>query len=325
MVRWGILGTASIAMRRLVPAIHGAYGCELAAIASRDAERARRAASDAVIPASYGSYQALLDDPAIDAVYIPLPNHLHVEWTIKALEAGKHVLCEKPIALSAVQARLVAEASARFPKLKVMEAFMYRMHPRWEAIRALVIEGGLGALGTIHTDFFYDNTNPGDIRNQAATGGGALLDIGCYAISVARWLFHREPELAQGTSRVDPRFGIDRLTSGVLDFGSGTATFSCATQLPWHQQVSITGSLGRIEVDRPFNPVRDHPTSFRLIRGEREEDEVVFPACDQYGIMVDRFTTAILEEGPVPTPIEDAIANMAVIDAVASGAASTRD
>jgi predicted dehydrogenase len=319
-IRWGILGTASIAMRRLVPAIQLSQHGEIVAIASRELPKAEAAAREASIPSAHGSYQALIDDPDVDAIYIPLPNNLHLPWTLRALEAGKHVLCEKPLGLSANEARGIMQAAQRQPHLKVMEAFMYRFHPRWEAIRALIQEGGIGALGTVHTLFCYDNTNPADIRNQSGTGGGALLDIGCYGISVARWLFGHEPVHVRGARQLDPRFGIDRLTSGVLDFGNGTATFTCGTQLPWQQQVTIVGATGRIEVDRPFNPHGDRASSYRIVRGDQEPVEVHFPACDQYTIMVDRFQDAIRNDTPVPTPLEDAMANMTVIDGLASGA-----
>jgi predicted dehydrogenase len=284
-VRWGILGTASIAMRRVVPAIQASTNGEVAAIASRELTTARNAAESAGIPVAYGSYQELLDDPGVDAIYIPLPNHLHLPWTIRALEAGKHVLCEKPVTLSAKEVQALGRSVQRFPGLKVMEAFMYRFQPRWQAIHALIKDGALGELATVHTIFAYHNTDPADIRNQSGMGGGALLDIGCYGVSVSRWLFGREPKTVQGSVQRDPGFGTDRLTSAVLDFDPGTATFTCATQLPWHQQVSICGSAGRIEVERPFNPLADQPGAFRCFLGD-DVEEAVFPASDQYALMV---------------------------------------
>lgn len=323
-VRWGILGTASIATRRLIPAIAASTAGEVVAIASRELAKAESAAAEAGIPVSYGSYQALIDDPSVDAIYIPLPNHLHLPWAVRALEGGKHLLCEKPLALTASEGRRIQTSAQRFPRLKAMEAFMYRFHPRWEAIHAMVRGGGIGELGTVHTVFCYDNADPHNIRNQVGTGGGALLDIGCYAISVARWLFGREPALVRGTRQLDPRFGVDRLTSGVLDFETGTATFTAATQLPWQQQVVILGSAGRIEVDRPFNPHTDRATAFRLIRGDADAELFQFPAIDQYQVMIDRFNQAVLDDTAVPTPLDDAVANMAVIDAVTAGARGRR-
>jgi predicted dehydrogenase len=322
-VRWGILGTALIAERRLIPAIQASGNGEVVAIASRQLPKAEALAAQASVARAHGSYQALIDDPGVDAVYIPLPNNLHLPWTIRALESGKHVLCEKPLALTADEARSIQHTARRFPHLKVMEAFMYRFHPRWHAIHTLVRDGGLGSLGTVHTVFCYDNVDPADIRNLSSLGGGALLDIGCYAISVARWLFGREPAHVRGARQLDPRFNTDRLTSGVLDFGDGTATFSCATQLPWQQQVTIIGSTGRIEVDRPFNPHADQPSSYRLVRGDNLE-ECGFPPHDQYRAMVEQFNQAILQGTAVPTGLDDAVANMTVIDAVVSGGKSRR-
>jgi predicted dehydrogenase len=317
-VRWGILGTASIAMRRVVPAIQASPSGEVAAIASRELATARKAAAAAGISAAHGSYQALLDDPGIDAIYIPLPNHMHLPWTIRALESGKHVLCEKPLALSADEVRALDRITKRFTGLKVMEAFMYRFQPRWQAIHALIKDGTLGDLATVHAVFGYHNTNPADIRNQPEAGGGALLDIGCYGVSVARWLFGREPKTVQGSVQRDPGFGTDRLTSGLLDFDPGTATFTCATQLPWQQHVSIIGSAGRIEVERPFSPLADQPAAFRCFVGD-DVEEAVFPASDQYTLMVAAFERAIVQDTAVPIPLDDSLANMTVLDAVAHG------
>ncbi len=323
-VRWGILGTASIAMRRVVPAIHASPSGEVAAIASRELAMARNAAETAGIPLAYGGYQALLDDPGIDAIYIPLPNHLHLPWTIRALESGKHVLCEKPLGLAAEEVQAIGRTARRFPGLKVMEAFMYRFQPRWRAVHTLIKDGTLGELATVHTFFGYHNTDPGDIRNQPGTGGGALLDIGCYGVSVSRWLFGREPRTVQGSVQHDPGFGTDRLTSAVLDFDPGTATFTCATQLPWQQHVSIVGSAGRIEVERPFNPLADQPAAFRCFLGD-DVEEAVFPASDQYALMVEEFDRAVLHGTAVPIPLDDSLANMVVLDAVAHGGKPRRN
>ena len=317
-VRWGILGTASIAMRRVVPAIRASTTGEVAAIASRELTIARNAAETFGIPVAYGSYQALLDDPGIDAIYIPLPNHLHMPWTLRALESGKHVLCEKPLALSGAEVHTLWRAAQRVPYLKVMEAFMYRFQPRWLAVHAMIKSGTLGELATVHTLFTYHNTDPADIRNQPGTGGGALLDIGCYGVSVSRWLFGRAPRAVQGIVQRDPGFGIDRLTSAVLDFATGTATVTCATQLPWQQHVSIVGRAGRIEVERPFNPLADQSQGFRCFVGH-DVEESVFPASDQYALMVTAFEQAVLQDTPVPIPLDDSLANMTVLDAVALG------
>ena len=314
-VRWGILGTASIATRKVIPGIHASMHGTIAAIASRDIVRAHRIATANGIPRAFASYQDLLDDPDIDAVYIPLPNHLHVEWSIRALDAGKHVLCEKPIGLNAAEARTLVGVSQRHAKLKVAEAFMYRCHPRWELVRRLVLDHAIGQLRSVHTEFSYDNRDAANIRNIAAMGGGAWLDIGCYGVSVARWLFDAEPVAVRGTMQLDPVFGTDTLTSAQLDFAHGTATVRCSTQLAPNQSVRIEGATGRIDLDLPFNPVGEQPTSIRIYHGSASE-EIVIPPCDQFTIQADRFNAAVRHDGDVPVPIEDSLANMVVLDHV---------
>jgi predicted dehydrogenase len=314
-LRWGVLGAASIATRRLIPALHASARSEVTAIASRDLARAQRVAAEAGIARSFGSYQALLGDDTIDAVYIPLPNHLHLEWSLRAIEAGKHVLCEKPIGLNADEARALRTAARAHPELVVMEAFMYRCHPRWQKVRQLVTDGAIGDLGTVHTIFTYDNRNAADIRNVATMGGGAWLDIGCYGVSVARLLFGRDPLSVQGMREIDPVFGTDRLTSAVLDFGGGSATVTCATQLAWHQSVSVHGTAGRIEVPLPFNPPGDQPTRF-LLHGDGAIEEIVVDACDQFVEEVDRFADAVLDGADVPVSLDDSVGNMTALDAI---------
>lgn len=311
--RWGVLGTASIALQRVIPALHASAINDATAIASRDRARAERVARAAGISHAFGSYQELLDDAAIDAVYIPLPNHLHVPWSVKALEAGKHVLCEKPIGLNAADARVLLGAATRHPELTVMEAFMYRCHLRWQRVHRLVVDGAVGDLGTVHTIFSYDNRNPADIRNVAETGGGAWLDIGCYGVSVARFLFGAEPIAVDARMELDPVFGTDRLTSAVLDFGRGSATVTCATQLAPHQAVSIHGSMGRIELELPFNPPADQPTAIRLHRHGGVHEIMVEP-CDQFREQVDRFAEAVLHGVAAPLSLQDSMANMAALD-----------
>lgn len=313
-LRWGILGTASIARRRLVPAIGAAPSATLAAIASREAARAEEAVAAAGAGRPHGSYEALLADPGVDAVYIPLPNALHLPWTRRALDAGKHVLCEKPLGCTAAQAEEILIAAGEAGRA-VMEAFMYRFHPRWEAIHAMTGEGAIGTLTAVHTHFSYMNTDPADIRNDPGLGGGGLLDIGCYGASVARWLFSREPAAVRGRVERDPHFGTDRMASAVLDFAPGHATFTAATQLPWHQHVSIHGTLGRIEVERPFNPVPESSSRLLVHQGDAVR-EITFAPADQYAVMVERFSRAVLDGTPVPTALDDAIANARVLDAV---------
>ncbi len=314
-IRWGVLSTAKIGRVKVIPAMQQGKYSEVMGIASRDPDKAKQVAGELGIPKAYGSYQALLADPEIDAIYNPLPNHLHVPLSIQALEAGKHVLCEKPIAVTTAEAQKLLNASQKYPHLKVMEAFMYRLHPQWEKAKDLVQTGKIGKLRTIHTIFSYYNVEPQNVRNMADIGGGGMLDIGCYSISLSRFIFGTEPGRVCGIVEYDPNFKIDRLASGILDFGAGTATFTCSTQLSYFQRVQIFGTDGRIEIEIPFNAPIDRPTRLWLQQGERFE-EIQFEICNQYTIQGDRFSLAILNDSPVPTPLDDAIANMRVIEAV---------
>jgi predicted dehydrogenase len=314
-VRWGVLGAARIALEKVIPAMQHCRLGQVIGIASRDAARARAAANRLGLPRAYGSYEELLSDPDVDAVYIPLPNHLHLPWSLASLRAGKHVLCEKPLGLNATEAETLAEEATRHSDLVVMEAFMYRFHPQWLRARDLVAQGGIGELRSIATFFSYYNIDPGNIRNSRAAGGGALLDIGCYGISLARFLFGREPERVMAALDFDPRFQTDRMTSAVLDFGAGTATFTCGTQLAPYQRVNIVGSSGRIEIEIPFNAPPDRPCRIWHQSGASLA-EIVFDVCDQYTIQGDAFSGAVLRCGPAPLPLSDGVANMRVIDAV---------
>ena len=268
----------------------------------------------------HGSYRALLDDPQIDAVYIPLPNDQHVRWSIEAIEAGKHVLCEKPIGLSAAEARQLLEAAERRPRLKVMEAFKYRHHPQWQKTKEWVADGAIGRLRSIQTFFSFYGDDPADIRNDPAMGGGGMMDIGCYCISMSRWLFAAEPRRVMGIVEYDPRFRVDILASAILDFGDGTATFTCSTRASQFQQVLIVGDRGRIELaDMPFSTPKDRSCAVRLFQG-RDLSRYEIPACDQFTIQGDRFAHAILTDTPLPAPLVDAVRNMEAIDGiVASG------
>lgn len=320
-VRWGVLGAAKIAVEKVVPAMQNCDHAEMVAIASRDEARAREAADRLHLPRAFGSYEALLASDAIDAVYIPLPNQLHVPWAIAALEAGKHVLCEKPIALTAAEAEELVAAAERFPHLKAMEAFMYRFHPQWRTAARWLEEGEIGELRQVHSHFAYRNLDPANVRNRPETGGGGLLDIGCYDVSLSRFLFGREPERVVASVELDPDFGVDRLVSALLDFGGGaTATFTCATQLEPYQRAHAHGTQGRIEIVTPFNAP---PTgACRVLRQKGHETrELTFRDVDQYTLQGDAFSKAVLGDGPVPTPLSDAVANMRVLDAIrASGA-----
>ncbi len=320
MIRFGVLSTARIGVEKVIPAMQRGRQTEVVAIASRSADKARAVAERLGIPRWHGSYDALLADPAVDAVYIPLPNDQHLPWSIRALEAGKHVLCEKPIGLSAVEARQLAAAGQRRPDLKLMEAFMYRHHPQWRAAKEFVAAGKIGPLRTIHTQFSFFSDDPANIRHDPAKGGGGLMDLGCYAISLARWLFAAEPRRVVGWLQIDPRFGVDRLASALLDFGEGTATFSCSMHAIPSQQVQIIGTEGRIELsDIPFNAPIDRPCSLLLERGAATR-RIEFEVCNHYTIQGDLFAQSILDDAPVPTPIDDAVRNMAVIDAVVASA-----
>jgi predicted dehydrogenase len=318
-LRFGILSTAKIGTQKVIPAMQRGQFTEVVAIASRNLARAEDAAAELGIPRAYGSYEELLIDPEVDAIYNPLPNHLHLPWSLKALSAGKHVLCEKPIGLSASEARVLLAASQLRPELKVMEAFMVRYHPQWQRAREIVAAGGIGTLRTIQSFFSYFNDDPANIRNQPDIGGGGLLDIGCYCINTARLMFAAEPKRVCGIVEYDPALKTDRLASGLLDFGVGTATFTCSTQLTPYQRSNIFGTAGRVEIEIPFNAPPDKPCKMWHERAGRIE-EITFPVCDQYTLQGDVFARAMLDNTPVPTPLEDAVANMQVIESlVASG------
>lgn len=314
-VNWGIISTAKIGTEKVIPAIQAASSCHVKAISSRDIQAAQRAAAELQIEAVFGSYRDMLADPTIDAVYIPLPNHLHVEWAIRALEHGKHVLVEKPLGLSSEEATLLLEASERFPHLKVMEGFMYRHHPQWLYALELVKDKQIGELKTINSFFSYYNADPDNVRNKANIGGGALMDIGCYPISLSRFLFDAEPRKVIATLERDPQFKTDRLASAILEFANGTSTFTCSTQLSPYQRVLIYGTKGHIEIEIPFNAPPDKDCRIWLTRdGVREE--ILFDICDQYTFQAELFARAIYDDKEVPTPLSDGIANMIVIDAL---------
>ena len=314
-VCWGVLSTAAIGIQKVIPAMQSGELCEITAIASRTLEKAQSFARQLHIPKAYGSYEELLDDPEIDAVYIPLPNHLHVPWSIKALEAGKHVLCEKPIALTTTEAKELLAAARKYPKLKIMEAFMYRHHPQWQKTRQLIAKGKIGELRTIQSFFSYYNIDPEDVRNIAQIGGGGLMDIGCYNISLSRFIFGHEPQRVLGIMEYDPQFKTDRLTSGILDFVEGTSTFTCSTQLAPYQWVNIFGTEGYIEIEIPFNAPVDKPCKIIFQHGY-ETNEIFLDIYNQYTIQGDSFSRAVLEDSEVPTPLVDAVANMKVLEAV---------
>ena len=315
-VRWGILSTANIAVQKVIPAMQRSPRCEIAAIASRDLSRARKAADKLRIPKAYGSYEELLADESIEVVYNPLPNHLHVPWTLKAAEAGKHVLCEKPIALNADEARALLDARDRYG-VRIQEAFMVRTHPQWLETRRLIQAGRIGTLRSITGFFSYFNADPANIRNQLEIGGGALMDIGCYPITISRWIYDAEPRRVLGLIEREAKSGTDVLTTAVLDFPNGHSTFTCSTRLAPYQRMIFHGSEGRIEVIIPFNAPNDRPTQIML-----DDQTIDFPVCDQYEIQATLFSQALREHKEQPIPLEDAINNMTVIDAVFRSAAN---
>ena len=318
-VKWGVLGTASIATRKVIPGMQKGDWSEVAAIASRDLGRAQKAARELGVAKAYGSYEELVADPEIEAVYIPLPNHLHVPWTAKAAKAGKHVLCEKPMALSAEEAKTLLAVRDR-TKRKIGEAFMVKTHPQWLRTRELIRGGKIGELRGILTVFSYSNRDPKNVRNKAEWGGGGLMDIGCYPITLSRFMFGEEPVRVSGLMDLDPELGVDRLASGILEFRSGQSVFTVGTQSAYRQSMEFLGTTGRIAVEIPFNAPNDRPLRVivddcRDLFGGGVRVETI-PACDQYTIQGEAFSRAIREDGEVPVPLEDAIGNMRVIDAI---------
>ncbi len=326
-IRWGVLSTANIGLKKVLPAMQKGQYTALAAIASRDLAKAREAATALGIPTVYGSYEELLADPNVDAVYNPLPNHLHVPWSIKAAEAGKHVLCEKPLSLTVAEAKTLLAVRAR-TGVKIGEAFMVDCHPQWLRLRQLLGEGRIGELRSIVGFFSYFNINPANIRNQTESGGGALMDIGCYLIHASRFAFAQEPTRVVAHIDRDPSMHTDRLTSAILDFPNGQAIFTCSTQSVPYQRIQLFGTRGRIEMEIPFNAPPDRPTRLFIDDGSDLFGSGItteaFPVCDQYTLQADAFSRAVLQDTEVPVPIEDSVKNMAVIEALFNSAKTGR-
>jgi predicted dehydrogenase len=329
-VRWGVLGASRFALKVSLPSMKRGPLTQLAALASRDVAKARAAAEPLGIPKAkaYGSYHELLADPDIDAIYNPLPNNLHVEWTARAARAGKHVLCEKPIALTAAEAETLAAVARETGKL-IAEAFMVRHHPQWQQAKAWVQAGRIGDLVAVQTAFAYFNRDAGNIRNNKDVGGGALYDIGCYALNTGRFLFGREPTRAVALVERDPDFGTDRLTSALIDFGGAHLTFTVSTQAVPYQRVNVLGGKGRIEVEIPFNAPADHPCRIFLDDGSKlggaSAAATTFPAADQYHLQSEAFSRAIRTGATsVENSIDVAVGNMRVIDALFRSADSGR-
>ena len=327
-LRWGVLSTASIGRIKVIPGIQKAPHCEVVAIASRDASMAATVAGQLGIPRPHGSYEALLADPDVDAVYIPLPNHLHATWAIAAAEAGKHVLCEKPLALSVTDGERMIRAADR-AGVRLMEAFMYRLHPSWLAVRELVASGRIGPLVAVQSWFSYFNDDPSNIRNNAETGGGALWDIGCYSVNLSRMLFDAEPDRVHGMIVRDPAYGVDVVTSGILGFGPGVATFTCSTRAEDDQRVHVYGTRGRISIEIPFNIPPDRPTRIFVSSGgdppiAPHTETLTFDTADPYTVEAEGFALSVLEGRPVPVPPADAVANLRVIEALIAADAAAQ-
>lgn len=325
-VRWGVLGVARIAMKKVIPAMQQGEWSEVVAIASRDREKAEEAATTLGLSRAYASYEALLADPEIDAIYNPLPNHLHVPWTTRAAEAGKHVLCEKPIAMNAAEAQTLVDVRDR-TGVHIQEAFMIRVNPQWIRTVDEVRSGRIGELRAVTGVFSYFNDDPANIRNKVEFGGGGLMDIGCYLINTARMIFGREPRRVSGSMDRDPRSATDIVTSLALDFDPGQASGVCSTQMVAAQRVNVFGTRGRIEVEIPFNAPPDRPNRLFIDDGSalgQPQETVELPVCNQYTIQGDLFSEAVRGVRPVPYPLEDSILNMRVIDAVFRAAESGR-
>ncbi len=324
-VAWGVLGVANIAVKKVLPAMQRGEWCQIAAIASRDHKRAAQAAKELGISKAFGSYEELLADPEIEAVYNPLPNHLHVPWSIKAAEAGKHVLCEKPISLTVPEAISLLRTRDR-TGVKIQEAFMVRTHPQWCKAVDLIRTGKIGAVRSVAGYFSYFNRDPKNIRNIFDFGGGAMMDIGCYLIYTSRLIFAEEPTRVLGIAERDPEMQTDILTSGILHFPSGQAIFTCSTQVAPYQRVQILGTQGRIEIEVPFNAPPDKPCRIFIDEGGdpsgRSAAILEFEVCDQYTIQGDLFSKSIREGTELAVPLEGSVRNMAVIDAVFRSAES---
>jgi predicted dehydrogenase len=325
-IRWGVLSTAAIGLKKVIPGMQRGQYSTVTAIASRNLTRAQEAATGLGIPTAYGSYEELLADPNIDAIYNPLPNQLHVPWTIRAAQAGKHVLCEKPLGLTAAEAETLLAVRVE-TGVKIGEAFMVNCHPQWVRLRELLDEKRIGDVRAITGFFSYFNNDPGNIRNNVESGGGALYDIGCYMIHASRYAFRQEPRRVVSLIERDPQMHTDRLTSAIMDFAGGQSIFTCSTQLVQYQRVHFLGTKGRIEIEIPFNAPPDRPTRLFIDGGDLFGADLTtetFPVCDQYTLQGDAFSKAILDGTEVPVPLEDGIGNMAVIDAIFRSAESSQ-
>jgi predicted dehydrogenase len=325
-VRWGVLSTALIGTQKVIPAMLKSKALEIGAIASRNLAKAEAAASEFGIPTAYGSYEELFADPGIEAIYNPLPNHLHVPLTLKAAEAGKHVLCEKPMSIRASELEVLRPHASR---VHIHEAFMVRFHPQWIETRELVRKGVIGELKFIQAPFSYFNDDPNNIRNQAEIGGGALYDIGCYAIVSGRWFFEGNPERVIASVDRDPKLETDRLTTGLLDFGGGRKlVFSVSTQAARYQRLQLVGTKGRIEIEIPFNAPQDQPCRYFVDETGAVDGSgvrtVTLPVADQYQLQAEAFSKAVRSDTPTAAALDDALWNMRIIEALFASEKSGR-
>lgn len=319
-LRWGILSTANIAQQWLIPALQKSHHNQVVAVASRDLKRANDCATRFAIEHVFASYEALLASDLIDAVYIPLPNHLHLPYCLQALQAGKHVLCEKPLGLDEDQVKQLISCAEQHPRQLLMEAFMYRFHPQWQRALAMIHAGELGTIKSVNSNFTFFNRDPQNVRNQSGMGGGSLMDVGCYCVSAARTLFGREPIRVSANIEIDPDFGVDRHVSGILDFAPGTATFYCSTQSAPSQQVTVIGEQATLIIANPFYS-RDTPSKLIFRQGNQDSD-IVVKQSNHYIDQVDAFATAVQQQQSSPNPLSDALANMRVLDALVQSSSS---
>jgi len=321
-LRWGVLSTADIGRTKVVPAIQKARRCRVVAIASRDAGRAKAYAAELVIPRAHDSYEALLADEDVDAVYIPLPNHMHMEWTVKAAAAGKHVLCEKPLALTAAHAEQMI-AACESAGVTLMEAFMYRLHPSWAAVREIVASGRIGTLMAVQSWFSYYNDDRANIRNIREVGGGALYDIGCYNVNLSRMLFGAEPTRVAASVIRELGTGVDVLTSAILEVAGGSASFTCSTRTETDQRVHVYGTTGRVSVGIPFNIPPDRPTEIFITAGgdppvSPRTETLTFPSTDPYTVEAEEMAAIVLDGAAPQFPTRDAVANLRVMEQIFS-------
>ena len=322
-LRWGVLSSAKIGRTKVIPAIQTSLLGEVVAIASRTQASADQTAKELGIERAYASYEELLADPDIDAIYNPLPNHLHVPWSIKAIEAGKHVLCEKPIGLNTDDIEKLIAVAQQHPQLNVMEAFMYRFHPQWQTAKNLVREGSIGQVRSIHSHFAYNSREPDNIRNNPDWGGGALMDIGCYCISLSRFIYDEEPLRVLGQITPYAGYDVDCFVSGIMEFADGNATFTATTKSEGQQYVEIYGEHGSILIPLPFNPIGDTTTHI-IVKHDGVREEIVQTPSDHYRNMADAFAHSIFAKESVPTPLSDALANMKIIDAIFASAKNSQ-